>query len=291
MNYNPYTYLIVHKETKMFYYGVKYGKDADPKTFWVKYFTSSKTIKMLIERDGKDAFDVEVRMIFKTVKQAQRCEVQVLRKIINNDKCINVTIGGDAIKSHKNRSMKDKDGLTSYQRAGKKYTITLKNNPDIKTKAMIKTKATMSEIQESGLTKYKENGLKITGDNNPSKKPENRKKISEGNKKWLKENPELLKENVVKMKVAMLMKDENGLDVHDKHSIWMKENNPTSNTVWVNNGKENLRVNEDGIPNGYVKGRIKNYVLVRTERICIHCGKIGKGPNMARYHFDNCKKA
>lgn len=26
------------------------------------------------------------------------------------------------------------------------------------------------------------------------------------------------------------------------------------------------------------------------ESTCIHCGLTGKGPNMKRYHFDNCKK-
>jgi hypothetical protein len=29
--------------------------------------------------------------------------------------------------------------------------------------------------------------------------------------------------------------------------------------------------------------------LVRVEKTCPHCNKVGKGPNMARYHFDNCK--
>ena len=27
------------------------------------------------------------------------------------------------------------------------------------------------------------------------------------------------------------------------------------------------------------------------ERECPHCGKVGKGPSMSRYHFDNCKEA
>lgn len=33
-----------------------------------------------------------------------------------------------------------------------------------------------------------------------------------------------------------------------------------------------------------------NSVGVFAEVKCPHCGLIGKGPNMTRYHFDNCKK-
>ena len=33
------------------------------------------------------------------------------------------------------------------------------------------------------------------------------------------------------------------------------------------------------------KGIKKN---MKTKK-CPHCGKEGKGPNMSRYHFDNCK--
>lgn len=34
-----------------------------------------------------------------------------------------------------------------------------------------------------------------------------------------------------------------------------------------------------------LKGKTKNY----SDLTCPHCGKIGKGPNMGRYHFTNCK--
>ncbi len=34
---------------------------------------------------------------------------------------------------------------------------------------------------------------------------------------------------------------------------------------------------------------VKNTVRVLSTFICPHCGKSGKGPNMTRYHFDNCK--
>jgi len=68
----------------------------------------------------------------------------------------------------------------------------------------------------------------------------------------------------------------------------MKENNPTANTIWVNNGCQNLRVVEDAIPEGFIKGRLK-FIIKRTERTCPYCDFTGKGPNMTRYHFENCK--
>ena len=45
----PYTYYIVHVPSGKKYYGVKYGQDADPETFWKPfgYFTSSKRVKAL----------------------------------------------------------------------------------------------------------------------------------------------------------------------------------------------------------------------------------------------------
>ena len=40
--YKPYTYLIGWTNYDMWYYGVRYTKDADPNELWKKYFTSSK---------------------------------------------------------------------------------------------------------------------------------------------------------------------------------------------------------------------------------------------------------
>ena len=42
------------------------------------------------------------------------------------------------------------------------------------------------------------------------------------------------------------------------------------------------------LKDGWVFGAQKTAKVLK-ERICPHCGKIGKGPNMTRYHFDNCK--
>jgi len=104
----------------MFYYGVKYGKDANPETFWKKYFTSSKKVKLLVEKHGVESFDVEIRRTFQTPQDAKQWEDRVLRKIIHLDGCLNVSLGGDALKAHKHRSLKNKDGLSSYDLAALK---------------------------------------------------------------------------------------------------------------------------------------------------------------------------
>ena len=286
----PYTYFIKSKITGEFYYGVKYSKDANPEMFWKNYFTSSNTVKNLVERDGKDSFEFQIRKIFETREQALNWEQNVIRKIRNWNGCLNISLGGDAIKSHKNRSIIGEDGLTSYQRAGKKLSQNLKNNPEMVSNRIKKAQETLSIIGEDGLSGHQRRGLKISGENNPSKKPENKKKISDGNKKWRDENPILVKENQEKSNIAMLEIGEDGLNCRQRHSEFMKENNPASDTIWVNNGEKNLRVKSSEIPVGYNIGRKSFKHKTKMELVvCPHCNKEGRGGNMKRYHFNNCK--
>ncbi len=79
----PYTYFIRHKVTGLKYYGVKYGLDADPATFWTEggYQSSSKLIKEIIEKDGLDSFVAQVRKIFNSVEEAVSYEQRFLRRV------------------------------------------------------------------------------------------------------------------------------------------------------------------------------------------------------------------
>lgn len=43
---NCYTYLIGWSLMGIYYYGAQYRNMANPKDLWVKYFTSSKTVKI-----------------------------------------------------------------------------------------------------------------------------------------------------------------------------------------------------------------------------------------------------
>lgn len=286
----PYTYFIKHKETGYFYYGVKYGKDTDTDMFWIKYFTSSKIIKEMIKKDGKDSFDISIRKTFKTPVEAMEYEMRILRRIINHPKCLNNSIGGNGIKSNKNRNIVGSDGLNSYQRAGKKISLTLKNNHEIIEKRTLKAKETMLKIDPVlNINRYKKQGLRVIGDLNPSKRPEVRKKISDSTKKYQSEHPVETENRQKKVREILLKKDETGLNVYQKSVIKREKNgNGSSNYKWINNGIDNKRIRKtESLPEGYRMGRIN---MVFKKEKCPHCGLVGSSNGMRRYHFDNCKK-
>ena len=91
----PYTYLIGWSELDLWYYGVKFGKSADPSKFWVNYFTSSKYVKSLREEFGEP--DVrEIRKTFESKESAVEWERKVIRRLnaVWSDKWINRGNGG-----------------------------------------------------------------------------------------------------------------------------------------------------------------------------------------------------
>lgn len=55
----PYYYVIRHKPSGKLYAGSQYGKNSDPNNLWETYFTSSKLVKELIEKDGINSFEIE----------------------------------------------------------------------------------------------------------------------------------------------------------------------------------------------------------------------------------------
>lgn len=79
--YTPYTYLITFLPTGQKYYGSRTKRGCHPSDLWNSYFTSSKTVRQLIEQHGKDAFEVEIRRTFATKAQAILWEHRVLRRV------------------------------------------------------------------------------------------------------------------------------------------------------------------------------------------------------------------
>ena len=93
----PYTYLIKHRPTGQVYYGVRSANKVEPhEDLWNKYYTSSPKVQKLIEKSGKESFDVEVRKVFETKEQAVAWETKVLRrcKVLHDDRWLNQNVAG-----------------------------------------------------------------------------------------------------------------------------------------------------------------------------------------------------
>lgn len=77
----PYTYKLFFKPTSQWYYGVRYAKNCDPSDLFVKYFTSSKVVKTLLQEYGKDAFIVKICRTFETIEEAFSWETRFLTRV------------------------------------------------------------------------------------------------------------------------------------------------------------------------------------------------------------------
>lgn len=73
-----YVYFIKNKTTGLKYIGVKYSKGCDSKLFWITYFTSSKSIKLLIELFGKEDFLIKILKEFDNKYDALKYEQKLL---------------------------------------------------------------------------------------------------------------------------------------------------------------------------------------------------------------------
>ena len=81
--YRPYFYIIQHIESKKFYAGVKYGKNANPDNLLKSngYQTSSNFVKQIILDEGLESFVIRKIKIFETAEQALDYESRFLRKV------------------------------------------------------------------------------------------------------------------------------------------------------------------------------------------------------------------
>jgi group I intron endonuclease len=91
----PFTYYLYHKPTQRKYYGVRYKKGCHPSDLWNKYFSSSRVVKLLIEKYGLDSFEFEVRKTFSNKEDAIEWEHQVLKRIgvVGKGEWINASVG------------------------------------------------------------------------------------------------------------------------------------------------------------------------------------------------------
>ena len=91
----PYTYLIGWSKFNKWYYGVQYGKNANPKNLWVTYFTSSPIVSNFRLNFGEPDV-IEIRKTFDNEISAQLWESKVLQKldVLKDSKWLNENISG-----------------------------------------------------------------------------------------------------------------------------------------------------------------------------------------------------
>lgn len=88
-----YTYLIRHKATGKLYYGCRKSTTFD---LFESYFTSSKLIKRMIDEEGIEAFEYELRRKFDSYPEARNWETKVLSRL---RVCINEQYLNQAVSS------------------------------------------------------------------------------------------------------------------------------------------------------------------------------------------------
>lgn len=76
----PYCYYIGWSTEGKYYYGVKYGQDANPDTLWKDYFTSSTYVKEMREKFGEPDI-IQIRKTFNSPKEAIVWECKVLNRL------------------------------------------------------------------------------------------------------------------------------------------------------------------------------------------------------------------
>lgn len=303
-----YTYLIKNHTTNTFYYGVKYGKDADPKQFWIKYFTSSRYVKELIKQYGKDDFSFEIRKTgFTSRESALKWEHKVLRrmKVLERTDFINRDLGDE--------NWHNKGGYKLSSESKLNQGMSKKNNK------IINKNGTTIRIDKSELDLY----------------------LSDGWALGFAISPQSTKTGNVKVRKDGILLSIKPSELESYLSDgWIRGDGNKGSAGYTPASKGKLKVRKDGkiisisydelesyLSAGWVRGdgnksvegRLpitdgvhKRYIL-KTEEIpegwrigqpvtkdqnpqqridvtCPHCGKIGKLVIMKRWHFDNCKK-
>ena len=149
---NPYYYHIKHKPTGKIYIGSQYGVKSDPKNLLKTYFTSSKKVKELIEKDGVNSFEI---VYIDARTDAREHEQKCLMEIYTN-------LGRDKfLEQYLNRNLSPGILLTEEM-------IEKANGPAKRRNCSLSAK----RLIEEGRHNFQLNP-------NPSYKEENRKKSSE----------------------------------------------------------------------------------------------------------------
>lgn len=251
--YQPYFYIIQHKLTKIMYAGSRYAKGCHPDEFMQPngYTTSSSIINQIIEQEGLDSF--EVLRIDTNLDGISTYQYE--SEFLKVNRC---SLSDNWYNLHDNSDICPAYGTVEFKNLMiKKYGKATYNN--------------MEKNRSTCLEKY--------GVDHPNKRESEKPRLSEAAKKLnsredmiamlyarnhSQNNPWKLKENIEKTSIRM-----------KSHSVrlYQEGNHPMQKQTNKDAASERMKITMANLP------------ILK----CPHCGLEGKGSNMPRWHFDNCK--
>lgn len=271
-----YTYLITDKLNNMFYFGVRSSKCTPEED--TNYMSSSKYLKEAINRFGSEHFMKEIYEQYDTRLEATEAEEKYLKSVNAGycDEYYNKTNGNlhfctqgltkensELMRENSERNLKD-------WKENKEAKIAKIHHPDRDYSNHL-----ISLAKGRGKGKSK-----LEGDN----RTEAQKAQSEAARERMsrKDNPVHSAEAQAK-RIATITGGKRP-----------RQSELMTGRVAINRGGVCKMVHKDELDSYLVDGWVKggNVNLKKRsfpERVCPHCCKQGKGPNMSRYHFDNCK--
>lgn len=224
------------------------------------YIGSGKAFQRAVEKHGKEKFVKEVLYIFDNEDDMICKEAEIVNaEFIQCDGNYNLAEGGKTAKGY--RHTEEWKEAASKRMQGS-------NNPQFGKKPSEETKKKRSE---SLLKAYAEN---------PDLKLE-KSRLSKLN--W-----ETVDREAVGKKISDALK---GVSKTEEHKLAMKESKAAKDNSHTEETKKKIsesmkgKKKPEGVYKGCQKGKKKNFKTLE----CPHCGKVGKGPAMYKYHMNNCK--
>lgn len=130
----PYVYKLTGKDGS-FYFGVRWYYETTPEEDLFKnYFTSSNSVKKIIEEEGLNFFKTEILQVFETKEDALQYEYNLIKGSLNDNLCLNRSLGkctiwNDELKSRLSESMKKRWKDYNY-RNNRSNLFTSNTNPN-----------------------------------------------------------------------------------------------------------------------------------------------------------------
>lgn len=317
----PYFYIIQHVRSGKLYAGSRYATGCDPAELLTEggYFTSSNTIKKIIEIEGLFSFHIRKIKVFKSIQGAIDYETSFLKRVNAKD-------NEQFFNAHNNTLIFPFLGTVEFKNVLEdRYGV---KNPSHMSEVIEKIRKT--KFERYGDAAYNNAALAVANKRKKGSYRNQAEKISGKNntsygKKWYTngiDNLYLMPDDTIPsgyhpgMTCKFPDRSGNNNQAHGKKWYTNGEknlyllptesvpvgyypgqtrskitNNSGSNNAnfgkrWFTDGRTNVMLKpDDNVPSGFWEGQTKERI------VCPHCGLEGnKGGTMSRYHMDNCKK-